>query len=97
MTIIFSFPVKIIFTILLIVPPAFFMGMPFPLGLRLLASKNEPAEREQLPWAWGINGVFSVTGAVSATIIAVEFGFIWVMVLAAAAYFITLITSLYWN
>jgi spermidine synthase len=97
MTIIFSFPVKIIFTILLIAPPAFFMGMPFPLGLRLLASKNESAEREQLPWAWGINGVFSVTGAVSATIIAVEFGFIWVMVLAAVAYFITLITSLYWN
>ncbi|RPI68170.1 MAG: hypothetical protein EHM47_14830, partial [Ignavibacteriales bacterium] len=96
-TIIFSFPVKIIFTTLLIAPPAFLMGMPFPLGLRLLASKNEAVAGGQIPWAWGINGAFSVTGAVLATIIAVELGFIWVMIFAASAYLLALVSNLIWK
>jgi hypothetical protein len=93
-TIIFSFPVKIILTTLLIAPPAFLMGMPFPLGLRLLASKNKAVRGGQIPWAWGINGGLSVMGAVLATIIAVELGFIWVMIFAATAYLISMITNI---
>jgi hypothetical protein len=93
-TIVFSLTTKIIFTTLLIAPPAFFMGMPFPLGLRLLASKIEPAEGSQVAWAWGINGLLSVTGVVLATIIAVEFGFVWVMILAAGAYSLSLVINL---
>ncbi len=87
-TIIFSLPVKIIFAALLTAPAAFFMGMPFPLGLRLLASNAESAG--ETAWAWGINGVFSVTGAVLATIIALELGFVWVMIFAASAYIMAL-------
>ncbi len=88
-TIIFTLPVKIIFTTLLIAPPAFFMGMPFPLGLRLLSERNET----QVPWAWGINGLFSVISVVLATIIAIEMGFVWVMIFAIGAYFSAIIIS----
>ncbi len=89
-TIVFTLPVKIIFTTLLIAPPAFLMGMPFPLGLRLLSLKNEI----QVPWAWGINGVFSVISTVLATIIAIELGFVWVMIFAAGAYGLSLLINL---
>ena len=89
-TIVFTLPVKIIITALLIAPSAFFMGMPFPLGLRMLSLKNEI----QVPWAWGINGVFSVISTVLATIIAIELGFVWVMIFAAMAYGLSLSVNL---
>ncbi len=66
----------------IIAPPAFFMGMPFPLGLRYVSSRNE----SHVPWAWGINGCMSVVSTALATIIAVEFGFVVVMLCAAGAY-----------
>ena len=89
-TIGFSLTAKIILSFLFITPPAFVMGMPFPLGLKLLSSVNESAGDKHIPWAWGINGVFSVVSVVLATIIAVELGFVWVMVFAIAAYFFAL-------
>jgi hypothetical protein len=89
-TIVFTLPVKIIFTALLIAPPAFIMGMPFPLGLRLLSERNE----SQVPWAWGINGLFSVISVVLATIVAIELGFVWVMIFAATAYGLSLFINL---
>jgi spermidine synthase len=92
-TIGFSLTAKIILSFLLIAPPAFFMGMPFPLGLKLLSSRNESAAG-QVPWAWGINGVFSVVSAVLATIIAVELGFVWVMIFAIGAYCLVLASNI---
>ncbi|MCJ7554609.1 MAG: hypothetical protein MUO34_12075, partial [Ignavibacteriaceae bacterium] len=79
-------PVKSILSALIIAPPAFFMGMPFPLGLRLLSQDD----KAQIPWAWGINGVFSVIATVLATIAAVELGFVWVMIFAMTAYLLSL-------
>jgi len=58
------------------------MGMPFPMGLQLV-SKNQ---QHLVPWAWGINGCISVISTSLATIIAVEYGFTAVMLLASAAY-----------
>lgn len=88
-TITFPMLLKIIFSIGLIAPLAFFMGMPFPLGLRTLSVQNETL----VPWAWGINGCLSVISTALALIIAVEAGFFWVMVLAAIAYGITLLAN----
>lgn len=88
-TIGFGLTAKIILSFIWIAPPAFFMGMPFPLGLKSLSSKNESL----IPWAWGINGLFSVVSAVLATIIAVEFGFVWVMLFAIGGYSLVLVTS----
>jgi hypothetical protein len=89
-TIGFSLTTKIILSVLLISPTAFFMGMPFPLGLKQLSALNDST----IAWAWGINGVFSVISTVLATIIAVELGFISVMVFSIAAYSLVLASNL---
>jgi spermidine synthase len=94
LTIIFSLPVKIIFATLLIAPAAFLMGMPFPIGLRILATSVGSSGGGHIPWAWGINGLFSVTGAVLAVIIAVELGFVWVMLFAIGAYGMVMVSKL---
>ena len=73
---------KLALLLLLIAPLGFLMGMPFPLGIRYLSEKNKGG----IPWAWGVNGYFSVISTALATIIAVELGFSWVMILAGAAY-----------
>ncbi len=79
--------VKIILVLLVIAPASLVMGMPFPLGIRLLAG----TANHEIPWAWGVNGFLSVVGAVLAAVIAVEAGFSQVMMLAAAAYVLTLL------
>lgn len=85
------FFLKILFSILLISPLAFFMGMPFPVGLKYLGGHNNTL----IPWAWGINGCFSVISTVLATIIAVEAGFFWVMLLASLAYGFALVANIF--
>ena len=82
----FGIGIKTLFSLILIGIPAFFMGMPFPLGLRYLSKKNE----HELPWAWGINGCFSVISTSLATILAIEVGFSILILLGAAAYLITM-------
>ena len=73
---------RIALSLALIAPLAFFMGMPFPLGLRRL-SRSAPGF---IPWAWGINGFASVVSAVLATLLAIEFGFNAVLLLALILY-----------
>ncbi len=73
---------KVTLSLALIAPLAFFMGMPFPLGLALVARRAPPL----VPWAWGVNGCASVVGAVAATLLAVEAGFSAVVVLALLLY-----------
>ncbi|HZH88840.1 MAG TPA: hypothetical protein VFD78_06635 [Chitinophagaceae bacterium] len=85
------FSLKILFSLLLISPLAFFMGMPFPIGLKQLDGHNNTL----IPWAWGINGCFSVISTVLATIIAVEAGFLWVMLLASLAYGLALLANIF--
>ena len=69
-------------SIAMIAPLAFFMGMPFPLGLRRIADSAP----DFIPWAWGINGFASVVSAALATLLAIEFGFTTVLLLALACY-----------
>jgi hypothetical protein len=73
---------KIALALLLIAPLAFFMGMPFPLGLSRIAH-DRPA---LVPWAFGINGFASVISAVLATLLAIHLGFTVVVGLALALY-----------
>jgi spermidine synthase len=74
--------VKMALSVLLIAPLAFCMGMPFPIGLKRLAD-NAP---DFIPWAWGINGFASVMSAALATLLAIEFGFTVVVLLALGLY-----------
>lgn len=73
---------RIVISAALIAPMAFFMGMPFPLGL----ARIETTDERLLPWAWGINGCASVVGAVLATLLAIHLGFSAVVVIALALY-----------
>jgi hypothetical protein len=73
---------RVTLSLALIAPLAFFMGMPFPLGLSTV-SRTDP---QFVPWAWGLNGCASVVSAVLATILAMHFGFAAVIVVAAVLY-----------
>ena len=73
---------RIVISAALIAPLAFFMGMPFPLGL----ARVEATDARLIPWAWGINGCASVTGAVLATLLAIHVGFTAVVVAALVLY-----------
>ena len=75
---------KIVVSIGLIAPLAFFMGMPFPLGIEWL-QRHHP---HLIAWAWGINGYASVVSAILATCLAISFGFNLVILLAVGIYLI---------
>ncbi|MEJ8850700.1 SAM-dependent methyltransferase [Variovorax rhizosphaerae] len=72
----------------LIAPLAFFMGMPFPLGL----ARVEAGDARLIPWAWGINGCASVTAAVLATLLAIHVGFTAVVMAGLALYLLAAAT-----
>lgn len=61
---------------------AFFMGMPFPLGMRLWAEKAP----DLVPLGWSVNGCTSVLGAIFPVIIALGWGFPKVFFVAALLY-----------
>ncbi|MBT8082759.1 MAG: SAM-dependent methyltransferase [Gammaproteobacteria bacterium] len=84
----YSDPVKILISTALIAPLAVSMGMPFPLGLKQVAATAP----NFVPWAWGINGFASVISAVLATLLAIEFGFVFVIMLALVLYAIAALT-----
>ena len=67
-----------------ILPLAFCMGLPFPLGLNRLAGMS-PA---LVPWAWAINGCASVIGALLTPLLALAVGFRDIMILAVACYLV---------
>jgi len=74
--------IKMVLSILLIAPLAFCMGMPFPIGMNRVANSAP----DFIPWAWGINGFASVMSAALATLLAIEFGFTVVVLLALGLY-----------
>lgn len=63
-------PARVALAIVLVGVPGFFMGIPFPLGIR--AAREELGDR--LPWLWGINGAFSVVGSVLAMLLSIGWG-----------------------
>lgn len=65
-----------------VAPTALCMGMPFPLGLYLVGNIG----RRQVAWSWGINGWASVLSAPLAQLMAVHFGFWWVVAGASFLY-----------
>ncbi|MBT2969688.1 MAG: SAM-dependent methyltransferase [Candidatus Thiodiazotropha sp. (ex Ctena orbiculata)] len=73
---------KFVISSLLIAPLAFFMGMPFPLAISSLKQQTT----NLIPWAWGINGYASVISAGLATLIAIDFGFTTVILIAILLY-----------
>jgi hypothetical protein len=63
-------PVRIAVAVTILMPLGFFMGMAFPMGLKLVSVNKGVLT----PWFWGINGATSVCGSVLAVVIAITFG-----------------------
>jgi predicted membrane-bound spermidine synthase len=85
------FIIKFIIALILIAVPSFFMGMPFPSGIRILHNSDS----KQIPWAWGINGCLSVIATSLATLVAVESGFRLVIWSAMGLYLVA--SFIFWK
>ena len=77
-----ALPIKIGLVFLLLLPLGSLMGIPFPTGLRALGE----ADPALIPWAWVLNGTFSVLAPMLAIMFATRAGFSAVLYLGAAAY-----------
>jgi spermidine synthase len=96
------FLAKLIVSGAMLVPLGFAMGMPFPTGLRALASNAQlelpGAELGEAPntadnsveWAWAMNAAASVLGSVLAMVIAIHFGLNVTLACGGVAYLLAL-------
>jgi spermidine synthase len=96
------FEVKLLVSAVLLVPLGFAMGMPFPSGLRALASTPLPEfpaagdgefEENAVEWAWALNAGSSVLGSVLAMVIAIQLGLNVTLACGAGAYFMAILLS----
>ena len=83
----FAFPWRIVLSVLLVAPVGVMLGMPFPTGLRLVGKTASAL----VPWAWAVNGFFTVIGSVGAMILGMTLGFTAVLIIAAGCYTAALI------
>ncbi len=77
-----ALPWRVVVALAVIAPLGVMLGMPFPTGLGVV-SEEAPG---LVPWAWGINGFFTVIGTILALMLAMMLGFLAVLVLAGACY-----------
>ena len=83
--------------LVLLAPVSVALGLPFPLGLQRTGSGAF------LPWAWALNGAFSVVSTPLANLIAVQQGYNGVLLLALLLYVLIIVafpsprTSLQWQ
>lgn len=77
-----TFSLRVLIAVAMLAPVGLILGMPFPLGIRIL---DEEAP-QLVPWAWAINGFFSVFASVSCIVLAMSIGFSAVMVLGLGIY-----------
>jgi hypothetical protein len=82
-------PARLVAAVALIGPLALFMGMIYPLGVRRLLVTGH---NELVPWMWGINGICGVIGSVLGMLLAMNANYTVVLLLAAGAYGVTLLS-----
>jgi hypothetical protein len=74
-----QFSSRIAVSIALLTPIGLLLGMCFPLGIRWARKAHD----HLIPWAWAVNGVFSVFAAAASLVIAINVG-LKAMILAGA-------------
>jgi hypothetical protein len=82
----FSKPWRYLGAIMLLIPAGVAMGLPFPMGMRLLL-----ADSAQRSYAWSVNGCASVLASIASAQIALSFGISHIMAFAILAYLIALL------
>jgi hypothetical protein len=88
-----SFVVRAALSVIVVAPPAFFMGMAFPSAIRELG-RIQP---ELIPWGWALNGSFSVVGSSLAVLGAMILGFRAMILWTAAIYFVAIVSFAMWR
>jgi spermidine synthase len=78
---------RLVLTVVMVGSLSFFLGWPFPIGLRETSGRFPSL----VPWAWGINGCASVIGAVLGKMISMSVGLRMTMLMAAALYLLSAI------
>jgi len=81
-TIQWTLAVRVVLTLLLLAPMGILLGIPFPTGIKTVSIESEAF----IPWAWGVNGFFTVIGSVGAVILGMMLGFKIVILLATVFY-----------
>jgi hypothetical protein len=79
--------VRLILSVVIIAPLGLLMGVPFARGLTAIHDMPD-----LIPWAWAINGGASVISAVVAVLLALSFGFNWVLWAGGAFYGVAWLT-----
>lgn len=82
-------PVRAGLVLFAVAPVSVALGLPFPLGLRRMAA----AGGGMLPWAWALNGAFSVVATPLANLLAVQAGFSRLLLAAAVLYAVVFVVS----
>lgn len=80
----YSIFIRIILSIVTIMPLGFLMGIPFPSGIIQL--RAFPNTKRIVPWIWAVNGTASVVASILAALLALSSGFKWVFWLGAICY-----------
>ena len=83
----FAMPLRVSIAVLMVAPLGILLGTPFSTGLRIVGEEAAPL----VPWAWAVNGFFTVIGSVTAVILGMILGFTAVFVIAAGCYAVALI------
>ncbi len=73
---------RVLISAAIMFPLAFFMGMPFPLGV-LAVNHHGPSA---IAWAWAMNGVFTLIGGLASVVLSLQFGFTVTEALALLVY-----------
>ncbi len=81
---------------LVLAPLGFLMGVPFPGAIRSLRPDTE-SQDVNIPWIWAVNGAASVIASILAALLALTFGFSWVLRLGAACYAGAWLTAWTWH
>jgi hypothetical protein len=81
-----SNPWRYVGALLFLIPAGFLMGLPFPMGMRLLLP--DPVQRS---YAWSLNGCASVLASIAAAQIALSAGISYIMNFAILAYIAALL------
>ncbi|MDW8326464.1 MAG: hypothetical protein RMK99_07860 [Anaerolineales bacterium] len=86
-----SFPLRLGLSVALLAPLGVCMGLPFPKGIAwMLAREGEGrppnGASAAVPWAWAANGAASVVSSVVAALLALSFGFSFVLFAGASCY-----------
>lgn len=79
--------IRIVVSLLMLAPLGTLLGMPFPTGIKAVSTESSAF----IPWAWGVNGFFTVIGSVGAIILGMALGFKIVILLAALCYLVALL------